>query len=150
MEEKKLSIIAIVILLLISIFAVAFFVINENENHTNNTNDANNSGYTQTYTNLSVEEAYDLINQSESGEFNLTIIDCRGLEGCSSCQYKNDGHISGAVRNDNPLTLYNETNSILVYSKDGTVGGEFCTDLINCIWQCLQFGRRMERLESFT
>lgn len=79
------------------------------------------------YTNVSTTVAYDLINNTN----NLTIIDCRGLEGCGTCSFKNDGHIKGAVLNSNSLTLYNTTDDILVYSKDGTVGANFCHELVN-------------------
>ena len=40
----------------------------------------------------------------------------------------------GAVLNDNPETLYNSSEDILVYSKDGTVGAGFCQDLINNVY----------------
>ena len=86
--------------------------------------------YASYYTNVSASAAYDIINKT----INLTIIDCRGLEGCGTCTFKNDGHIKGAVLNDNPETLYNSSEDILVYSKDGTVGAGFCQDLINNVY----------------
>ena len=89
----------------------------------------NETGFTQKYTNVTAQEAYDLINNT----VNLTIIDCRGLEGCSQCQF-NKGHLPGAEQNQNSLTLYNWTNDILVYSKDGTIGAQFCQELINHVY----------------
>lgn len=127
-EEKKLGILTIIILILLGAAAAAFLTISALQTTQNNT-----SGYTQTYKNITVEEAYNLINKSQNTDYNLTIIDCRGLEGCSTCQYKR-GHLPGAVRNDNPITLYNLTEDILVYSVNGTVGAQFCKDLTNHVY----------------
>lgn len=85
--------------------------------------------YTSSFQNVSVDEAYYLINTTE----NLTIIDCRGLEGCSTCQF-NRGHLPGADLNDNPTTLYNAKTGILAYSKNGTVGADFCSDLVDHVY----------------
>ncbi len=128
-EEKKLGTLAITILILLGAAAVAFLTISALQTAQKN----NITGYTQTYKNVTIEEAYNLINKSQNTEYNLTIIDCRGLEGCSVCQYKH-GHIPGAVRNDNPITLYNLTDDILVYSVNGTVGAQFCEDLMNHVY----------------
>jgi rhodanese-related sulfurtransferase len=100
-------------------------------------NGENNDGltYTNSFLNITAKEAYNLINITE----NLTVIDCRGLEGCSTCQF-NKGHLPGAELNDNPTTLYqNEsdyqnTTDILVYSVNGSVGANFCSDLIGHVY----------------
>lgn len=86
-------------------------------------------GYTTSYTNVTAPAAYDLINNT----VNLTVIDCRGLEGCSQCQF-NKGHLPGAMLNMNALSLYNNTNDTLVYSKDGTVGAGFCQELVGHVY----------------
>jgi len=129
-EEKKLGILAVIILIILSGVAVVFLSLSALQTTTLNTGENYNTktGYTQTYTNVTVEEAYNLINKSQEPTYNLTIIDCRGIEGCSTCQFKH-GHIPGAVRNDNPLTLENLTDDILVYSVDGKIGAEFCKNL---------------------
>jgi len=77
------------------------------------------------YRNISAEETYNLINTSS----NLRVIDVRGLEDWCTCRFASN-HIPGAELNSNPTTLYNETNDILVYSINGTVGEQFCKDLI--------------------
>ena len=125
MDEKKLGTLAIIILILSGAAAVAFLTISALQTMHNI---APTTSYTQTYTNVTVEEAYDLINKSQHPGYNLTIIDCRGLEGCSTCQYKH-GHVPGAVRNENPLSLENLTDDILVYSVDGKIGAEYCKNL---------------------
>lgn len=86
--------------------------------------------YTTSYTNVTVDVAYNIINTTS----NLTIIDCRGLEGCGTCSFKNEGHLKAAVLNSNAETLYNCTDDILVYSVDGTVGASFCQELINHVY----------------
>jgi len=85
--------------------------------------------FTSFYTNVTCEQAYNLINTTK----NLSVIDCRGLEGCSTCQF-NRGHLPDAVMNSNPTTLYNTTNDILVYSIDGENGSIFCQDLIDHVY----------------
>jgi len=85
--------------------------------------------YTTFFTNITAEEAYNLIKSTE----NLTVVDIRGLEGCGICQF-NHGHLPGAQRNDNPTTLYEKTTDILVYSINGSVGVDFCLDLLNHVY----------------
>ena len=87
-------------------------------------------GYAQFFTNISATEAYNLMNTTT----NLSIIDVRGLEGCGPCQFKNQGHLPGAVLNNNPDSLFNTTADILVYSKDGIVGANFSQDLVNHVY----------------
>ena len=132
-KERRLSIIFAILLVFIIIVAVVVFAYSNGFFSFNEKN--NVPTFTTTYTNITAEQAYNLINTTE----NLTIIDCRGLEGCSHCQF-NQGHLPGAELNDNPLTLYqNEsdyqnTTDILVYSKNGTVGADFCSDLIGKVY----------------
>ena len=85
--------------------------------------------YTTSFSNIAPSEAYDLINTSS----NLKVIDCRGLEGCSTCQF-NKGHLPSAQLNSNPMSLYNLTKDVLVYSKNGTVGANFCQDLTDHVY----------------
>lgn len=86
--------------------------------------------YARFYTNISATEAYNLMNTTK----NLSIIDVRGLEGCGTCQFKNQGHLPSAVLNNNPDSLFNTTADILVYSKDGIVGANFSQDLVNHVY----------------
>lgn len=100
------------------------------------------SKYTSVYSNITAGAAYDLINNT----VNLSVIDCRCLDGCGSCQF-NHGHLPGAVLFlPSPCTVdeqefrnalvshYNSTNDILVYSKDGTNGASFCKELVGHVY----------------
>jgi rhodanese-related sulfurtransferase len=138
-KEKIFRAIMAVILAAIIIISVLFvFIYTKNE------------AVPQTYSNKDKAEVLDLLNNSIDGydevneeyiynlsKIDLTIIDCRGLEGCSSCQFKK-GHLPGAVLNDNYKSLYynetNDKNDILVYSKDGTVGASFCENLTGHVY----------------
>ena len=118
----------IVAIALVTITVIAVVYLSYPTLFPNSQNDID-SGYTKFYTNISATEAFNLMNTTT----NLSIIDVRGLEGCGKCQFKNDGHLSGAVLNSNPDSLVNETFDILVYSKNGSVGAGFCEDLINLL-----------------
>jgi len=122
-REKKLRTLLIIFLVLLAVIAVSFLTISAL--WTDLFNDSDEIVYTQSYSNVTIEQAYELLNKSIAGEINLTIIDCRGKEGCSTCQY-NRGHLPGAILDENELNYQNETNDILVYSVDGSVGAEFC------------------------
>jgi len=76
------------------------------------------------YQNITVEVAESMIESNPS----LKVIDIRGLEGCGSCQF-NKGHLPRAERVTQPSLLYNSTDDILVYSKDGNLSSWFCLQL---------------------
>lgn len=126
-ESNKLDIIVtIVFIIIIAIAAVyvaiPYFFSEQTE-----------KGYTSLYTNIDAEAAYNLINKTS----NLIIIDCRGLEGCGSCQIKKDGRLDFdfVYLNQNPYVHYNTTEDLLIYSKDGTVAEEdFCEELVNHVY----------------
>lgn len=132
-NDRRFSIFITILLAFIIVVAVIVYAFSNGIflNHENN----NIPTYTTTFTNITAKEAYNLINSTE----NLTVIDSRGLEGCSSCQF-NRGHLPEAELNDNPTTLYqNEsdyqnTTDILVYSKNGTIGVDFCLDLLGHVY----------------
>ena len=141
-REKTLRAIMVVLLAAIIIISVTFVFINNSQNE--------EEDVIETYVNKSKEEVLNLLNNSKEGYDNvtgkyiynlskigLTVIDCRGLEGCSSCQFR-AGHLPGAVLNDNYQTLYynvtNNKNDILVYSKNGTVGENFCENLTGHVY----------------
>ena len=89
--------------------------------------------YTTSYKNISPEAAYNIINKTS----NLVIIDCRGLEGCGSCQIKKEGRLDFdfVYLNQNPYIHYNTTENLLIYSKNGTVGEEdFCKILVDHVY----------------
>ena len=132
-NDRRLSIFLTLILVFIIVIALVVFAFSNNIF----SDDENNNilAYTKTFSNITASEAYNLINTTE----NLTIIDCRGLEGCSQCQF-NRGHLPAAKMNKDPITLYqNESDyqnksDILVYSINGTVGAGFCADLTGHIY----------------
>jgi rhodanese-related sulfurtransferase len=77
---------------------------------------------TTSFTSLSPQEAYDLMNNS----VNLTIIDC------SSCQCSyNRAHIVDAIWDDTPSHYYNLTTDVLAYCQNGAVSLAFCNELVN-------------------
>jgi len=125
-ENKKLEKLALFALVVILIVSIAYLIIS----FIQTPQQSEEIKYTKYYSNVTADKAFNIMNNS----INLTIIDCRGLEGCGSCSFKNDGHIKGATLNSNAETLYNWSNDILVYSKDGTVGASFCEELINNVY----------------
>ena len=112
--EKVIAIILLLIILTGTTYLIYtnFFITKENP-------------YTTSFLNVNPETAYNLMNNTD----NLTIIDCRGIEGCGPCEF-NRGHLPGAIKNINPFTLFNSTTDILVYSINGSVGEQFCEDLL--------------------
>ena len=123
--ESIVAIVLVIITIIASIYLLypTFFPDSQNNFY---------EGYVQNYTNISVAEAYDIINTTT--DMNLSIIDVRGLEGCGSCQFKNKGHLPGAVLNSNPDSLFNSTAIFIVYSVDGTVGANFSQQLVNHVY----------------
>lgn len=126
-SQKNITIIGVilvVIVLSISVIILVYPMLDmTGDTSTNQNSDSNNA---LSFISISPDDAYELITNS----INLTIIDCRGLEGCSNCQF-NQGHLPGAELNMYPNTLNDSTNDILVYSKNGTAGEYFCEQLIN-------------------
>jgi len=132
---KKLRIIMASLLGLIIILALIVVYLNSQP------------GYTQEYheklpANVSnlLFNVYDInstINETTADynldRVNLIIIDARGLEGCSECQYK-QGHLPGAIRDQSAQNYYNTTQDILVYSKDGENGTLFCSWLVGHVY----------------
>jgi len=130
-SEKTYVFLLSLILIVIIILSVLFFAFSNNQ-------DGNNSSsklYQSEYYNISVAEAYDLINESENGTINLVITDIRQLEpeGCSDCEFKR-GHLPYAKRIINK-NLFNDTENVtLVYSRYGELGAEFCMELVGTVY----------------
>lgn len=116
-SERIITVLLVVICIISAIILVAAFIIPSAGTH-----------YTATYADISPEAAYNLINTT-----NITVIDCRGLEGCSPCQF-GQGHLPLAVQDINAASLFNTTNDIIVYSKNGTVGAQFCQELVGHVY----------------
>jgi len=127
-KEKLFIKIFSIILVILVCLGVIYIFLNQQENE--------NQGptFTMEYLDITPVQAYDLINESKNNDdYNLTVIDCRGLEGCSTCQF-NRGHLPGATLNENYKTLYNYTSDILVYSVDGSLGADFCQNLTGFVY----------------
>ena len=128
-KGTSLEIIIALALIIITIIASVYLL------YPTYTTDSQNDiyeGFAQYYSNISVVEAYDLINSTT--DVNLSIIDVRGLEGCGTCQFKNKGHLPGAVLNSNPNSLFNTTAIFIIYSVNGTVGANFSQQLMNHVY----------------
>jgi len=123
--ESVIAIVLVIITIIASIYLLypTFFPDSQNTLY---------EGFAQNYTNISVAEAYDIINTTT--DINLSIIDVRGLEGCGTCQFKNKGHLPSAVLNSNPDSLFNSTAIFIIYSVDGTVGANFSQQLVNRVY----------------
>ena len=126
-KEKLFIKISVILLVSILILGAIYIVISQQQTD-------QKSKFTMIYKDISQKEAFDLLNQSiNNTEFNLTVIDVRGLEDCSTCQFSK-GHLPGAKLNQNYESLYNYTSDILVYSRDGTVGANFCENLTGNVY----------------
>jgi len=132
-KEKKLMILISVVLVLIIAVIIVFFVLSNQENNIDDNDKV--ITYADEFYNISPDDAYQLMNLSEK----IEVIDVRGLEGCSHCQF-NNGHLPGAELNQNPESFYMEegdyenATDFLVYSKDGSVGAEFCLELVDYVY----------------
>ncbi len=123
---KKETIVTVIFLIIVAFAAiyVAFFYLFSEETEIK---------FTSSYKNIDAKVAYNLINKTK----NLVIIDCRGLEGCGSCQIKSEGRLDFdfVYLNQNPYVHYNTTENLLIYSKDGTVAEEdFCKILVDHVY----------------
>ena len=106
------------ILVMISIFLFLISgCIEEQKNNEENQQPGNQ--YIKYYTNITVEDAKELINST----INLTIIDCRNQP-----VYE---WIKISTWSKNPEEFYNYTGDILVYSQNGGFSAQFCNNLIN-------------------
>ena len=140
--EKKLAIIFMIALVIITMFAIIYFVLSMGDN---GTNQDEIPVLSTDYENITAEKAYTLFLKSNNtmNDYNLIIIDARVLDySCPPCltdKYE-DGHIPGAIldRNLDAKAYYqdmNETNDILVYNKeDSSKTVSFCEDLIGYVY----------------
>ncbi len=100
-KNKKIQTMGIIFLVIIGFLAGAFLVISANWNQHNTIKKT----LTHEYTNVSVQEAYELYNTDDS----LLIIDARGCK----CSY-NHGHIPGAVH----ISDINDTSYSKIYNPN--------------------------------
>ena len=133
-NEKKMITIAMIALIIIASFAVIFLVIPELTGQDNN---PGGPTYSSTFTNISSEAAYSLINSSE----NVIIIDVRPC----SCNY-NAKHIGQRIDNvtifeailppDDYAVFHNETSDFIIYDQDGgDTASDFCYfNLVNKVY----------------
>lgn len=131
-EKKKSNLLDMIVALALVIITIIASVYLLYPTFTQDSQNDIYKGYARSYTNISVSKAYNLINSTT--DINLSIIDVRGLEGCGPCQFKNKGHLPGAVLNSNPDSLFNTTALFIIYSVDGTVGANFSQQLVNHVY----------------
>lgn len=111
-KGRKLKIIAVLNTVMISTILLTGCIEEQN----------NENKYTTFFTNISVDNAQELINNS----LNLTIVDCRGCK----CSY-NKEQIPNAIWDKVPEHFYNTTNDLLIYCQCGETSVEFCEKLVN-------------------
>jgi len=120
-ENKKIQVILISILVIISAGAViGYTYILESEVKDN---EPTGPFLATFYTELSAEEAKNLIETNETPLIILDIRDCK-------CNY-NTGHLPNATWNVNPYSFWNKTEDLLVYSNKNNESIFFCERLIN-------------------
>ena len=122
-SETIVTIILLIIVVIAAIYIANFYLFSQDDE----------IKFTSSYKNIEPETAYKIINKTK----NLVIIDCRGLEGCGSCQIKNEGRLDFdfVYLNQNPYVHFNTTENLLIYSKNGTAAEEdFCKILLNHVY----------------
>ena len=126
-ENKKIQVLLIIILVIISAGAAIGYTL------TLKTTDNEPTGpiLTTTYGGLSPEDALYLVNHNKTP---MKIIDIRSCK----CNY-NSGHLPNATWNVNPLSFYNSTDDILVYSKNNEDSINFLEKLVNNTYSRLYY-----------
>jgi len=118
-DNKKIKAILIIVLFLIIITASISFLLLSN----NIKKGPTGPFLTTFYEAISNETAYNLIKSNETP---VIIIDIRNCK----CNY-NSGHLPNATWNTNPISFYNLTEDLLIYSNDNSDSIEFCEQLLN-------------------
>ena len=121
-QSKKPEIAIATLLIVITIIAVAylnFYHVPAVQKEIDN----DGPGLTTSYQNLSVEEAYNIKNNTED----ILIVE---ISSCQ-CKWKSNCIDPSALWTVNPNDLVNETRDILVYSYSGDDCIEFCEALLN-------------------
>lgn len=122
-KKKKFFMMLLILIVALTLVALGLTAIFRPETFTS----IINPKPTTEYQSVNVSVAKQLVLQ------NVTCIDVRGLEGCGPCQF-NQGHLPNAITYTLPADLYNVSSDILVYSMDGTVGEQFCKDLMGHVY----------------
>jgi len=119
-NERKIQVIFVTVLILVSIGAVVayFFIIEPNLEQ-----EKMGPKYTDYYTAMLPEDAYSEILQND----NFLVIDCRSCK----CNY-NGGHLPNATWSTSAIDFFNTTYNLLVYDNDGQSESiDFCEKLLN-------------------
>jgi hypothetical protein len=120
-ENKKIQVILISVLIIISSSAVIGYKISTDYLFQNN--EPTGPFLATFYTSISAEDAYNLIIANETP---LIIIDARSCK----CDY-NKGHLPNATWNVNPYNFWNKTEDLIVYSKTNEDSIFFLDKLVN-------------------
>ena len=121
-DDKKVLMTLLLIAISFTLLAIGLIAVFEPESITQ----LINPKPTIKYSNINVSQAREIIND-------VTVIDVRGLEGCSQCQF-NQGHLPGALLYTDPKDLYNVSNNLLIYSVNGEKGEWFCEQLMGNVY----------------
>lgn len=117
---------AILLIIIIVLSAVYFFVYNTKDEGIKITNE---------YSIIPPDNAYDLLIKNKTDpDYNLTVVDCRVREVWCTCNFDNGLHLPNAELIGDSTTLYNSTGDILVYSINGSVGEQFCMELMGNVF----------------
>ena len=119
-ENKKIQVLLIFILIIISVGAAIGYTLSTEQEE----NGPTGPFLTNTYSAISPTDALALINSTN--ETQLIIVDIRSCK----CNY-NSGHLPNSTWNVNPLSFYNLTEDLLVYSKNNVDSIEFIEKLLN-------------------
>jgi rhodanese-related sulfurtransferase len=123
-NEKRKQVILIAILVLITVIALAFLVVEGNL-----TEKKPIKKYTSLYTNISAQAAYDLIKTKTN---NLIIIDVRSCKCNYDKEHIGDLPLFESIHNTSWYSYYNKTDDLLVYDTYGNQESiEFCENLVN-------------------
>jgi len=126
-ENKKIQFLLILALALIIVSAAIGYTL------TLKASDKGSTGpvLATTYSGISAEDAFDLITQNKSP---IKIIDIRSCK----CNY-NSGHLPNATWNINPISFYNSTEDLLIYSKNNEESIDFLEQLLNRTYSKLYY-----------
>ena len=118
-KERKIQVILIIAIVLISISAIIWLIF---PSGTTTEHGPTEPVPTATYTGISPENASNLINSSD----NIIIVDVRSCK----CNY-DKGHLPDATWNIDPLSFFNETRDLLIYDNNLESCIDFCNALVN-------------------
>ena len=126
-ENKKIQVLLIIVLIIIIVSAAIGYTLSSKSTNKEPTGPF----LTTTYSGILPLDALNMISLNETP---IKIIDIRSCK----CNY-NSGHLPNATWNVNPLSFYNMTEDLLVYSNDNQDSIEFLEKLVNNTYSRLYY-----------